>query len=63
MNKCWHSKAINPPKSAWFYVRQFDGSFSSRYFDDSDYSWWLPDRNGWSPNNNFEEWFLIEECI
>jgi len=49
--------------SGWFHVRTFiEGQGmrqSVRYFDDSDSSWWLPDRHGMTPNNSFEEWYLF----
>jgi len=60
----WMSKNSKPSCSMWFYTRNEDGSIASRYYDDSDDSWWTSNaRDGWTPNNSFVEWLLVPEAM
>ncbi len=66
----WRARNSNPPHAGWYYVRPFDRgpapnpvdpgvNSGIRYFDDSDGTWWLPRREGLTPNDSFSEWLFI----
>lgn len=55
----WCPKNSRPPESGFYYVGTGAKRVSIRYFDNSDSSWWLPNRK-WSPNDSFSEWLLLD---
>ncbi len=57
----WILKAHPPSAAGWYYTRSHEnGHTSSRYFDDSDGSWWnATARGGFTPNHSFDQWLHV----
>lgn len=59
----WMAKNAKPARAGWHHVRESDGSYGARYYDDSaEGSWWATTaRDGWTPNDSFVDWLLVPE--
>lgn len=54
----WMPKNAKPDMAGWYFVRNKPNERPRqvRYFDDSNNSWHLAKRSGFTPNDSFSEW-------
>ena len=56
----WMPKNAKPEMAGWYYTHNLDGSVASRYYDDSNNTWWdSTARDGWTQNDSFIDWLLV----